>query len=329
MVERPGRFGLCGLTWLFLALWSSLLFPGCGQDEYSRGPEFDRQVLLGDDHPGLEPARLQILGDSLFVSLNGIPRLEIYDLELNRLGAIDLVAPEPVLPTSFAVTDSQIVVADHGKGLVARFDRGGRYLDSFGTLPDGTTRLSPIMVTCFNGMAYVADMKLKRVLAISLNNIPDVTEAGEMILTIPGVDQPASGFPSAVQVTPDGRLLVGDAERGLVGVYTCDGQSVYQFDPIPGIDRMAPQGFAYDDMIDPSLQDEQSFDPSGVRVQGRLHLVDGYNGRIHMFNPLGVFLGTYPRDARLAGPSGIAIDKVGRRIYVADPPAGRILIYRY
>lgn len=314
---------------LLLVFCVASLMSGCGEGEYENIPVFDRLVKLDAEHPGLEPSRLQVVGDSLFVSFNGLPRLEVFDLDLERLGSIELKAPETILPTSFAVTDTQIVVTDHGKGLVARFDREGRYLDSFGTLPDGQTRLAPIAVTCFKGMAYVADMKLMRVLAISMNDIPEITEAGEMVLTIPGENQPTAGFPSAVHVTPDGRLLIGDAQNGVVHAFTCDGRSIYDFDPVPGVEKMAPQGFAVDDIIDPGLQIENGFDPSGVPEQGRLHLVDGFNGKVHMYNPLGRYLGSYPAETRLSGPSDIAVDTAGKRVYVADPPAGRILVYRY
>ena len=329
MVERRSRFRTAGLAWMVMGGCLAFLAPGCSKDDYVRAPVFDRLVQLDENHPGLEPTRLQIVGDSLFVSFNGLPRLEVFDLDLNRLGGIDLVAPEPILPTSFAVTDSQIVVTDHGKGIVARFDRQGHYLDSFGTLPDGVTQLSPISVTCFAGMAYVADMNLKRVLAISLNDIPGITEVGEMVLSIPGENDTAVGFPSTVYVTDDGRLLIGDAANGLVRVFTCDGRPIYEFDRVPGMTKMAPQGFAVDDRIDPSVQDEHSVDPSGIRSQGRLHLVDGYNGRVHMFSPLGRYLNSYPSETRLTGPAGIAVDRVGKRIFITDPPAGRILVYRY
>ncbi len=329
MVERHRGFRAAGLAWLVMGGCLAFLMPGCANDDYARVPVFDRLVQLDENHPGLEPTRLQILGDSLFVSFNGLPRLEVFDLDLNRLGAIDLVAPETILPTSFAVTDSQILVTDHGTGIVARFDRQGRYLDSFGTLPDGVTRLAPISVTCFAGMAYVADMKLKRVLAISLNDIEGIIEVGEMVLSIPGENGPSIGFPSTVYVTEDGRLLIGDAANGVVRVFTCDGRPIYEFERIPGMTKMAPQGFAVDGKIDPSAQDEHSADPSGIRNQGRLHLVDGYNGQVHMFSPLGRFLGSYPKETRLAGPAGIAVDRVGKRVFVTDPPAGRILVYRY
>ncbi len=299
------------------------------EESYASLPVLERLVQMDEGTPGHPPARLQVRGDTLFVSYNGLPRIDLFDLDVNPLGTIHLTAPEPILPTSFAVTDSQVLVADHGRGVIARFARDGSYLESHDTLPDGTTRLSPIAVTSYDGMAYVADMKIRRVLAIALNTQPGVTETGELILTVPPLGIEPTGFPSAVQVTPDGRLLIGDAQAGKVSAHTCDGRFVYDFDAIPGLRNMAPQGFAADDRTDPSLQDENSFDPSGIRAQGRWHVVDGYNGQVHMFNPLGRYLGSYPDEARLAGPAGIAIDRANRRIYVADPPTGRILIYRY
>ena len=285
-------------------------------------------VHLTDETGHLEPSRLQVRGDTLFVSYNGLPRIDYYDFELNLLGSLDLQAPSRILPTTFAVTDTSIVVSDHVRGLVAIFDRTGRYLDSFSTLPDGETHLAPLALTCFSGTVYVADVAQKLVLAISLNNAPNITERGELILTIPVREAGTLKFPSAVMVTADGRLLVGDAGAAKIAVFTCDGRKVYDFDSVPHLEAMAPQAIAMDGLPDPGLQDESSFDPSGIRAQGRYHVADGLNGRIHMFNPLGTYLGSYPDDIPLAGPTGIAIDQAGGRIFVADPSQARILVYR-
>ena len=51
------------------------------------------------------------------------------------------------------------------------------------------------------------------------------------------------------------------------------------------------------------------------------------NGLIQMFNPLGRFVGSYPENARLQGPAGIAADGQGQHIFVADPPTRRILAF--
>ena len=55
---------------------------------------------------------------------------------------------------------------------------------------------------------------------------------------------------------------------------------------------------------------------------------NGYNGKIHLFSPLGGYLGSYPPDNRLAGPTGIAADATGSHLFIADPPTRRILVYR-
>lgn len=305
------------------------LVSGCGEKgPFEAMPVFERAFMATDDNGHLQPARLRIRGDSLFVAYNGLPRLDMYDLDLNLLKSFDLQAPDQILPTDFAVTDTSFVVCDHAKGMVAVFDRTGRYIDSFSTLPNGSAHLSPMSLTAYRGVAYAADVGQKRVLAISLNDAGSVTERGELILAIPGQDVKPLGFPSAVMVTDDGRLLIGDAGAGRIRVFTCDGRSIYDFDAVPGLESMAPQAFAVDAVIDPSLQSEDSFDPSGVRQQGRVHVADGLNGRIHMFNPLGAYLGSYPEEIPLVGPSGLAIDRTGGRVFVAEPTQGRILVYR-
>ncbi len=312
---------------LLLALMVAVMFTvGCGDgdDHYGDLPEYETMIELGD----LEPSRLQVIADTLFVSYNGLSRIDAYNFQLQRIGSLELKAPEKILPTAFALTDTSVVVADHGRGVVAVFDRRGNYRTSFDTLPDGETKIQPIALAAFQGVAYVADMASRRVLAISLNNIPDITEPGELVLTIPSEKMPALGFPSAVQITPDGRLLIGDAARAEVGVFACEGSRIYSFDAVPDLDRLAPQGFAYDRVLDPNQQDESSFDPSGVRLQGRLHLIDGFNGKIHMFSPLGVYLGSYPPQTRLSGPAGIATDAAGDYLFVTDPPTRRILVFR-
>ena len=329
MVERRGisvqRRGLA-LALVMTGLFMVLAVGGCSKpvDAYLALPVEVGQVSTGD----LEPSRLQVRGDTLFVSYNGLPRIDAFNFDLEIVASLALQAPETIRPTAFAITDTSIVVADHGLGVVAVFDRAGHFQTSFDTLPDGKTRLQPIALVAFRGIVYVVDMGAHQVFAISLNDMPDVTETGELILSIPKPGETPLVFPSAVQITPDGRLLVGDAGGAEVSVFTCEGSRIYTFEPVPEISKMAPQGFAYDRLPDPSMVDDSSFDPSGVRAQGRIHLADGYNGRIHMYNPVGKYLGSYPETTRLAGPAGIATDPEGEFLFVSDPPARRILVYR-
>jgi sugar lactone lactonase YvrE len=251
----------------------------------------------------------------------------VYDLSLVPLTSITLRGPTPVQPSAFAVTDAAIYVCDHAKGVIVAYDRSGAYVDSYGTLPNGETRLSPLTLTHFGGVIYVADIALRRILAISVADAPGITERGELILTIPGDRDQELGFPSAVHVTPDGRLLVGDAESGVIRVFTCDGREMYGFEAVPGQTVLSPQGIARDDRMDPSLQDDSSFDPSGLRAAGRFHVLDSSSGRVHVFNPLGRYVTSYPEPGELQRPASIAIDRAGARVFVADPPSCQIHIF--
>jgi hypothetical protein len=130
-------------------------------------------------------------------------------------------------------------------------------------------------------------------------------------------------------VTPDGRLLSGDAGAGAVLAFTCDGQYIYSFDSVATPRPMIPQALALDSKLDPSLQDTNSFDPSGVRQMGRIHVADANNGGVHMFNPLGRYVATYTGGGKLVKPTGLAVNYPDSLIYVADPAARRIFTFRY
>lgn len=316
-----------------------LVAVGCGPEPVvDTEPFYQLPTQIGELEPpevGLKPVRLQFFEDTLFVSYRGKARIDKYtagsdsSAALEYAGSIPLVDPEPVAPTSFVLIDSLLVVTNHARHLVVIYDRAGEFRQSFGTTPDGQP-LAPFAIHAYGGVAYVADMHLRQVLAVSLVEAEDLTELGELILSIPSdsIDRPDQ--PSAVRVTYDGRLLVGDAGRGLIRVYTCDGRFIYDFDSIPGVVRPpAFQGFDRDNVVDPAMQDSSSWDPSGIRNMGRYHVADATNGRVHMFNSVGKYVASYPADSALTLPAGIAIDRKRQRIFVALPQAGRILIFSY
>lgn len=325
-ITRAGYALACGCV----TLWFLSANAGCGgPDRPATPPRLLKSVALADGDEILQPVRLQVLGDTLFASYKGIPRLDVCTLDVRRVRSIDLTDPEPVTPSAFVVSDSQIVVCDHAKGSLVVYSRQGLYVDSFGLLPDQRTRLSPLDLTRYRDVVYVVDMNIKRVLAISLSATPGVVSLGELILQVPADEGTTLGTPSSVFVTPDGRLLIGDAGDGCIKVFTCDGRQVYEFDSVPGPAKIAPQGFALDGVKDPSLHTADSFDPSGVRDLGRIHVADGRGGVVHMFNSLGKHLGSYPKEGRLGGVSDIAIAPEARRIFVADSRARRIHVFVY
>ncbi len=317
---------LAGLLLLALAAH----FVSCARpaDPFVTPPALERSHSIVADGDTLQPLRVQVHRDTLWVSYRGVSRLDAYDLDLVRLGSVSLTDPEPVQPSAFAVTDSALFVTDHAKGMVVMYDRAGRYLESFGKFPDGETPLLPLSAVHFGGVLYVADVSMHRVLAVSVTDAAGITELGELILTIPAAGQEPLGVLTAVHVTPDGRMFVGDGEAEAVRVFTCDGRPVYSFDPLPEAAGLDVRGFAMDGVRDPSLHDESSFDPSGVRAQGRYHVVDGRGRSIHMFNPMGVYVATYGTGGELDRPTDIAAARSIGRIFVTDPAIGRIHVYQ-
>ncbi len=325
-----------------------IILSGCDQKtvppEYQAIPSFDRHIPIVVDGDSLKPVRMQLVKDTLFISYTDRPRIDLFDIELNYLSTIRLDDPEPVFPTDFFITDSTVIVSDHSRRLVIVYDRRGQLINSFGTLPDGKTQLLPYAVTYLGGVAYVGDVGIKKILAVSLVDAEGVTELGELILTIPAdpsmwADRadsntsssvsPVLGFPSALHITWDGRLLVGDAMSGTIEVFTCSGTPIYSFDTIPFSTKLAPQGFAYDNISDYRLEDSSSFDPSGIRKHGRIHVVDANNRIIHIYSTLGKYIASYP-DMKLPGrPAGIVIDRQRQNIYISIPTAGQIFRFKY
>jgi hypothetical protein len=296
---------------------------------YASLPILEATHAPGHPADSLKPVRLQLRNDTLYVAYVGQPRIDLFTGQLDSIGTIRLDNPEPVFPTDFFMADSELYVCDHARGIIATYNKNGQLKESYGTLPDGSTGLRPFALTYHRGILYVGEAGLRKVLAIVMEASPGVTERGELILAIPTDTAHSLVFPSALMVTPDGRLIIGDGGRGGVEAFTCDGRYIYPFDSLPGSPSAGPQGFALDDIIDPSMQDTLSFDPSGIREMGRIHMVDAQLGKLHMYNPIGRYIASYPENESLEKPSDIAIDVINQRVYVAEPATGRILVYRY
>jgi len=285
--------------------------------------------LLNEDDTSLKPIRLHLKDDTIFVSYMGRAGIDLFATTFEMIGSIAFTDPDQIFPTDFFISDSQILVCDHSQQVLVVYDRFGNYINSYSRMPDNKVTLSPFSLTYYNDVVYVGDPLIQKVLAISMADIPEVTEKGELVLTFAGDALNQIVFPSALMVTSDGRLLIGDAGTGSVSAYTCSGRFIYNFEipELAGI--IAPQGIAVDDVQDPSLSNTESFDPSGVPGMGRIHIVDANNGKIHMFNPLGSYLASYPLNETLNKPSDIAIDTASNKIFVIEAAAGRVLEFVY
>jgi len=324
--------------WWYIALGSVCLawaFFGCSGEPRTtvalnlQPPTLEAHRVLLDGADTLKPVRIQLFRDTLYVSYNRLSRIDLYSLDLALERTISVAEPHKLQPTSIAVSDSELFVTDHARHAIAVFDHAGTLRNMFSSLPDGKTPLMPFVVTYYGGVLYSGDAGLHKVLAISMADAPGITERGELILQIPRDPSDQIGFPASLYVTPDGRLLIGDAQQGAIRVFTCDGRYVYDLEQVNTLDRMAPAAIGLDNVPDLAMQDSSSFDPSGVRRMGRIHVVDGNNQQIHMYNSLGRYLISYGDEDGLLKPSGIAVDRTRHRIYVADPIAGAIFMYRY
>jgi hypothetical protein len=298
---------------------------------YKSHPNFLSEKRIEENNEKLSPIAIQKVRDTLYVIYNNKPRIDLYNPSLDLIRSIHLINPEEVYPTKFQVFDSSIIVSEHFSGRFVLFNIDGEYIVSFDKHSDEETPLSPFAITYYGGVAYIGDLHLKRILAVSMVNADNVTEIGELILKIPSDTNLTVDFASEILVTMDGRLIAGDAIAGEIKVFTCDGQYIYNFDNISNVTDMVPMGFAYDNFQDPDLiaLDTSSFDPSGVRTHGRLHVVDAQNNKIHMFNPYGKYISSYPDDNIFGKPTDIAIDRANQIIYVTDSEAGKIVKFQY
>ena len=332
------RFGLSMNTKITkLIVLAVILVYGCTSDnsivekKYSDPPKLLKTITLGDTADTLRPVRIQYLEDTLFVSYNRSSRIDLLDTTGQFIKSLILANPEPIFPTSFDIVDSIIFISDHTRGLIARFDREGNFINSFDLLPDKETPLMPFALNYYGGVLYVSDIRQKSILAISMVDAKGVTGMGELILEIPKDTTRSIEFPSVVYITFEGRLITSDAKSGAIEVYTCDGRYIYDFDSVVTPKIMTIQDMGVDHITDPDLValDTNSFDPSGIRQMGRFHVVDANNSQIHMFNPLGEYINSYNGDSLFLKPSGLTINYRDSLIYVADPLVSKIFVFKY
>jgi DNA-binding beta-propeller fold protein YncE len=111
----------------------------------------------------------------------------------------------------------------------------------------------------------------------------------------------------------NGRVYVVDAKRHNVGVYTLEGEFIYEIGKRGG--KSGKFNFPYDVAVD---------------NEGRIYVLDSGNFRVQIFDPEGNFInkfgavGTAP--GHFSRPKGIALDSEGH-IYVVDAAFGNYQIF--
>lgn len=114
--------------------------------------------------------------------------------------------------------------------------------------------------------------------------------------------------PYGVAVSPDGRVLVTDTAA----------RRVFSFDPDAKVVTFVGEGGA-----------GKLTKPVGVAVEadGRVFVADGTQNRVFGYAPDGRLVMAIGHDGELHGPSGLAVDRLNHRLYVADSSKHQIFCY--
>ncbi|MDB4285445.1 hypothetical protein N9903_00885 [bacterium] len=219
-----------------------------------------------------------------------------------RLVRIVTAGDEPLSrPADVAVDpkSARIYVTDTGNHKVQVFDRGGKFLRSYGGVSGSVALLgTPLGLTVDEGgIIYVIDA--------SQNSI-GIMEVGGSFRRWIGLTR---FFADArmglidVAIDPSGRLFVVDNFNNRISII--QGGALHRFFGEPGSE---PGKFSAPTFC--------TFDG-----EGRFYLSDALNGRVQVFDPQGQFLrsfGQYRQGAGgLARPKGVAVSRDGE-VFVAD-----------
>jgi hypothetical protein len=273
----------------------------------------------------LAPQNVAIGHDSIYVSFVGESLIQVYSPTLKQLGSRHLDKPAVIIPTAIAVTDSQLIVADTIKGLIAVFDSDGEYVNSVAWYPGRFVRIQPTQIATDGKLLTVVDPKAAQVAIISLVNQQPFFDFLELMDLIPGEDHSRLREPSAACITPEGSIWIGDAS-GRAAIYSPTGDFVNELEQ-PKLTRITtPICFAIADgskFATPGSKD--SWQPELIRV----HLLDKTTGKVYVYDLSGRLKLVYPRDRDLRQPTSIAISSLRREIFVTESATRSITVFGY
>jgi DNA-binding beta-propeller fold protein YncE len=237
-------------------------------------------------------------------SLVGKAKVKVSQLVYPNALAWQLSAPADgawLMPAATVAVGDELFVADAGNNRILRMDRAGQVLATFDSA--STPELSlhmPLAIASDGRRLVVADSLAARVLV--LNSSGHV----QAKLPLPPGDGERAPRPIGVAVTPDGDIVVSDADNHRVSRLNFTGDVLWSAGT--GIRAGGAEGFN----VPGALTVDQA---------GNIYVVDTLGGRVVELSPGGAFVRQFGRLGDEAGtlsrPKGVAVDRDGR-VFVSD-----------
>ena len=294
---------------------------------FEQSPIYIGSFKVGGGKTFRHPRAITYWNNLLFVSYDNSDILEVFDDQFNVVKSYNISDGGQSTLTGITVDNDFIHIADSLNKEIRIYDHDGDIKYIFKWYPESKQQIRCYGLFVKESVLYVTDPNNSNILAISLADVPGFSEKGELLFTIEGERQLLKS-PTAIIVTSDGRILVGDKNGG-VKVFTCDGRFIYEFANNSEGRTFEPSGFAFDQMQSAAFLNKMKLqlETSKISKQGRIHVVDSKTARIKVYDALGKYVLTYGKE--LEQPYGIAIDQKRRRVIVSDSDIGALVVYKY
>jgi hypothetical protein len=324
---------MLGWRWVVACVALGIIFLGCqnaGELVYNpthdplpadQPPVYLGKIVTGNGSPDRAyPKSLAVREDQLYVTYDGEDTGDIYSLDGELVGSFNIGIPgtRPD-PAGIAFDDQgRRYVADGKAGMVLVYDNDGQFIHRLPARLQSGNAPVPVIdepggVAVEQSAVYISDKSNGTVNVIDINTL-------EPIVSFWGgsEDETRLGLPLGIVVTDDGRVLVADAGKGTVEVFSCDGRYAYRFS---GDNLIYPSAIAIDN------------EPPAKFAPGRIHVVDGAQGKVYVYDYFGEPLFSYGDIGEGSGVSGqpasIAISHEERLIFLADGLSHEINVYGY
>ncbi len=315
-------------TLRYSAKFARLVDSASDTTSYKQSPIYIGSFIVGESKISRHPRAITYWNNLLFVTFSNSDFVEVFDDQFKIVNSFNISDDKSSIITGITVDNNFIFIADSLNQEIRIYDHGGDIKHIFKWYPGSKQQIGCYGLFAKESVLYVTDPNQSNILAISLSDVPGFSEIGELLFTIEG-EQQLLVSPTAITVTSDGRILVGDKQKGGIKVYSCDGRFIYEFGN-KGEDRtFEPNDFAFDQVQSTEFLNKMKsqFETSKISMQGRIHIVDSKIARIKVYDALGEYILTYGKE--LEQPYGIAIDQKRRRIIVSDSGIDALVVYKY